>query len=192
MKARNTILIPLAVAAAFVAGLFIGMGRERTAPAANTETRETTVDTVPFRALSPKEELALGTRRYTVPAYRFTCTLPRRAVTNPRAAVPVENDSSISETVGMDNDALSCDSVDVELPVVQRHYADSAYEAWVSGPLDPRLDSLRVYARTTVVTRREWKPPRRWHVGVTAGYGYGPRGFQPYIGVGLTYSLVSF
>jgi opacity protein-like surface antigen len=84
------------------------------------------------------------------------------------------------------------DSAIVQLPMIQRYYGDSTYEAWVSGPVNPRLDSIRVFARTTTVTRREWKPPKRWHVGVTAGYGYGPKGLQPYVGVGITYSVFSF
>lgn len=84
------------------------------------------------------------------------------------------------------------DSAVVELPKIRRHYADSTYEAWVSGPVDPRLDSIRVYARSTTITKREWKPPKRWHLGVTAGYGYGAKGFQPYIGFGITYSIFSF
>ncbi len=86
----------------------------------------------------------------------------------------------------------SMDSMTVELPKIQRHYADSTYEAWVSGPLDPRLDSLNIFRPTTIITKKEWKPPKRWHIGLTAGYGYGTKGFQPYIGVGITYSIVSF
>ena len=88
------------------------------------------------------------------------------------------------------------DSVTVELPVVQRHYADSSYEAWVSGPLSPRLDSIRVFSTNSVITRvirKDTKDLRkRWHIGVSAGYGYGAKGFQPYIGAGITYSIFSF
>ena len=62
----------------------------------------------------------------------------------------------------------------------------------VSGPINPRLDSIRVFARTTTVTHRVWEPPKRWHIGVTAGYGYGAKGLQPYVGVGITYSIFSF
>ena len=84
------------------------------------------------------------------------------------------------------------DSAIMDLPIIQRHYGDSTYEAWVSGPVDPRLDSVRVFAPTTVITRQEWKPPKRWHIGPTVGYGYTPHGFEPYIGVSLTYSIISF
>lgn len=84
------------------------------------------------------------------------------------------------------------DSADIELPIVQRHYGDSAFEAWVSGPLDPRLDSLRVYAPTTIVTRTEWKPPKRWHIGPSVGLGYTGQGFEPFIGISITYSIFEF
>lgn len=83
------------------------------------------------------------------------------------------------------------DSVHIELPVIQRHYGDSIYEAWVSGPLDPRLDSIRIYERKTVEVRTA-TPTKRWHIGATAGYGFSARGFEPYIGIGITYSIFSF
>ena len=86
----------------------------------------------------------------------------------------------------------SKDSAIVEIQIIQRHYADSTYEAWISGPVDPRLDSIRVFAPTTIITRRECKPPKRWHIGVTAGYGYGAKGFKPFVGLGITYSIFSF
>lgn len=84
------------------------------------------------------------------------------------------------------------DSGVVELPVIQRHYADSTYEAWVSGPLDPRLDSVRVFAATTVVTRRETGRRKRWHIGPSVGVGYTPHGFEPFIGVSVTFSILDF
>ncbi len=90
--------------------------------------------------------------------------------------------------------AAAGDSAEMALPVVSRHYGDSLYEAWVSGPVDPRLDSLRVYPLTATVTERisVTAPPKRWHIGISAGYALTPRGFQPAVGVTLTYSLWSF
>lgn len=87
---------------------------------------------------------------------------------------------------------LCGDSVIIELPVVQRHYSDSTYEAWISGPVAPRLDSIYVFPRNKVITIREYKPPDRWHIGITAGYAATPKGFQPYLGIGITYSIISF
>lgn len=84
-----------------------------------------------------------------------------------------------------------CDSATVEIPLETVHYADSNYEAWVSG-YHPRLDSIRVYRRMETVTIREYKPPDRWHLGISAGYGYTPSGFRPYIGIGISYSIISW
>lgn len=85
------------------------------------------------------------------------------------------------------------DSVITELPVIQRHYADSSYEAWVSGPIDPRLDSINVFARRELVTIKQTHvKSRSFNVGIQAGFGFSPHGPEPYIGVGLCYSLFSF
>lgn len=189
----------------FLIGLFAGCliscllipPKEQT-PGTVTETRKMTVDTIPHRAPMPQSELALGTHLYTLPPYLF---LGGGSGGEPRQRSPQDSlrvDSTavyITPTYGTGTGGeprCSGDSAIVELPIVQRHYADSTYEAWVSGPIDPRLDSIQVFARTTTITKREWKPPKRWHIGVTAGYGYGAKGFQPYVGVGITYSIFSF
>lgn len=104
--------------------------------------------------------------------------------------IPVKKDSIslIQEEIDLN------DTITVDLPVIQRHYGDSTYQAWVSGPLDPRLDSIRIYREKERITITEtiWKPPKRWSLGITAGYGYGSRGFQPFIGIGINYSLIFF
>lgn len=195
MKTRYYILLALGGLIAFFAGFFIGKESTEKSPGTVTEIRETTVDTIPYYAPMPQSELALGTNRYTLPVY---CFLGRGYGGEPRQRC--NNDSISLDTLrtthygtGAGGESrCSKDSAIVELPIIQRHYADSTYEAWISGPVDPRLDSLRVFAPTTIITRREWKPPKRWHIGVTAGYGYGPKGFQPFVGLGFTYSIFSF
>ena len=157
-----------------LAGIFVGAYvrecqscRVRTADPTECVTDTFTVyDTIPYHAPVQQSELVTGSRRYTLPTYCFI-------------------------SVG-GQPRCSGDSEIVELPIIQRHYADSTYEAWVSGPIDPKLDSLRVFASTTIVTKREWKPPKRWHIGPTIGCGFTPKGFQPYIGVSITYSIISF
>ncbi len=196
MKAKYYVLLVLAGAAVFVSGFFVGKDRMEKPPGTETETRETIVGTILRCAPLPQSELALGTHRYILPAYRI---LDGGAGGEPRCSIAettCSNDSvttiRICGTGAGGEPRCSGDSAIVELPVIQRHYADSTYEAWVSGPVDPRLDSLRVFVPTTIITKREWKPPKRWHIGVTAGYGYGAKGFQPYIGIGITYSILSF
>lgn len=87
-------------------------------------------------------------------------------------------------------DTFIPDSVEVDIPIIQKVYEDSLYHAWVSG-YDVRLDSIKVFARI-----REVKIPmpvltkhKRWGVGLQAGYGY-PNGW--YIGVGITYNLLQW
>ena len=91
------------------------------------------------------------------------------------------------------------DTVEVLVPMEQKHYRDSLYDAWVSG-YNPSLDSLHVYpvtkVITTTITTRE--KTKRWGIGVQAGVGlqYGTIRKQmdvgPYVGVGISYNLLTF
>lgn len=85
------------------------------------------------------------------------------------------------------------DTTYIVLPREQKFYADSTYAAWVSG-YDPRLDSIDVFQNTIYITKTITIPsqPKHWHIGATAGYGVGKDGLTPYVGVGITYSLLSF
>lgn len=198
MKTKQIILLALGLLAAFVVGLIAGSREAEEPPGSVTETIEIVYDTVTHYEPKPQEELAMGTHRYTLPPYLFLgggsggeprcCSHNNKATAHKDMVVTIPTNDTDEEEKPRENK----DSVIVELPIIQRHYADSTYEAWVSGPVDPRLDSIRVFAPTTTITKREWKPPKRWHIGVTAGYGYGAKGFQPYIGIGVTYSLFSF
>lgn len=188
MKVKHFLLLALTGIALILAGAFIGRVNRPPGEAVVTETTETRVDTVTDEAPAPHSEIAMGTYRCTVPVYRFIGGAGGMA--RPCAAIDCDSAVALAEDKAVP--MVGRDSAIVQLPMIQRYYGDSTYEAWVSGPVNPRLDSIRVFARTTTVTRREWKPPKRWHVGVTAGYGYGPKGLQPYVGVGITYSVFSF
>lgn len=113
---------------------------------------------------------------------------------------PIVRDSVIMRTkivrvkalIAADSVAPStADSVDVQLTVTQKHYADSLYEAWVSG-VEPSLDSIKVYQQTKIITIKEAQRHKRWNIGVTAGAGMTPKGVQPFVGVGVSYSIFSF
>lgn len=84
------------------------------------------------------------------------------------------------------------DSVEVEVPMERRTYQDSTYRAQVSGPaiggLHPSLDWVEVYNRTTTIAKK----PSRWGIGVQVGYGMSREGVSPYIGVGVSYNLITF
>ncbi len=139
------------------------------------------IDSIPYFLPTEQAQTRLGMSRYDLPRYHET---------HERDSLP----DNVNDNVRMD----SCvgesqpDSVAVMAPIVQKHYRDSNYEAWVSGPIDPQLDSLRVFRPTTIINQKVWKPPKHWHIGITVGYGYGPKGFQPYFGIGATYSIFSF
>lgn len=196
---KKSLLLLLGAIAGMVAGMVIGyfLPKEKP-PGTVTEKVETVCDTIPYFAPIAKAKLVTGTNLYTLPAY---CFLGAGSGGQPRPQGEDSKEITLPDTTiavptygtGAGGRSRLCrDSMLVELPMIQRHYADSTYEAWVSGPIDPKLDSITVFRPTTIITRQEWKPPKHWHIGITAGYGYGPEGFQPYIGVGLTYSIISF
>ena len=140
-------------------------------------TRVTVVDTIPYYEPVAKDSVVV---RYE------------------RARLPIEGDkpchASPSHSKPRDTTASGADSVSVELPITQKRYEDSTYTAWVSG-YKPRLDSIYVYPRheTITITNTMRQKPRRWGLGVSAGYGYAPgKGMVPWVGVGVNYTLISF
>lgn len=87
---------------------------------------------------------------------------------------------------------------DTLLPVVQKVYSDdSTYTAYVSGLKHeeyPKLDSIitrqRTITNTITQTIRIKEKRSRWSIGIQGGYGLTPKGFQPYIGAGIEYSII--
>lgn len=80
------------------------------------------------------------------------------------------------------------DTLIVYLEREQLKYEDEDYAAWVSG-VQPKLDSIQIYRKTEVITVTK---KNRWSLGIQSGAGFTAGGFQPYIGVGISYSLISF
>lgn len=80
--------------------------------------------------------------------------------------------------------------VPVVVPIEQKVYATADYRAVVEG-YRPRLVSMELYRQTQVVTETAAARPRRWGIGIQAGYGLAPRTgrFEPYIGLGIQYSI---
>ena len=79
------------------------------------------------------------------------------------------------------------DSVEVELPITERTYLDEQYKIVIEG-YNPVLKSVEMYPRTGYVTTTEKAKESRFAVvvGVQAGAGWTPKGFQPYAGFGAT------
>ena len=79
------------------------------------------------------------------------------------------------------------DSINIELPIEQKVYSDSAYTAYISG-FQPRLDSIHIYYPTRYITTTITEK-KRFSYGIQAGVGLTPKGIQPYIGFGLQYNF---
>lgn len=73
-----------------------------------------------------------------------------------------------------------------------KEYQDSNYYAKVSG-VQPRLDELRVYPKTIYETQYIYRDivckPKRWGIGLSAGYGVGRYGLSPVLAVTVNYNL---
>lgn len=76
-----------------------------------------------------------------------------------------------------------------------KEYQDSNYYAKVSG-VAPRLDEIRVYPRTIYQTEYIYRDitqkPKRWGIGLSAGYGVGRNGITPVLAVTVNYNLWQF
>ena len=89
----------------------------------------------------------------------------------------------------------------VEVPVLvqisRKVYEGEDYRAVVSG-FRASLDTLDIFRKTQTVTntvvQRVEVPgkPKRWGIGVSAGYALTPQGVKPYIGAGISYSFITF
>lgn len=160
----------------FICGLLLGLflGFMFSTPQACTKPRTEVVrDTV------------TDTVRYYLPVPKDSVVIRYKTVKMPVAP----KDTSLTENYAQDSAQIIRDSMDVEIPVTQKHYADSTYDAWVSG-YEPNLDSIKVYRNT--ITERIYIQPkvRRWNIGIMGGYGITPKGFQPFLGVGVTYNIL--
>lgn len=112
--------------------------------------------------------------------------------------IPVDVEVSISETIVVPPSDITVtqDSL-IVLPKSVKTYSDKSYKCQVSG-YQPSLDWIEVYPETVTITKETTitQKPRRWGVGIQAGYGAYLSGGQvktaPYIGVGISYNLIRF
>lgn len=107
----------------------------------------------------------------------------RRIVNVPRLLFAPADTVRVVQTVAVADDG---DSVTLDVAIEHREYRDSTYRAMVSGPvvgdLRPTLDFIETYNRTTTITVER---PKRFAVTAGVGAAYTPKGFQPYVGVGV-------
>ena len=137
----------------------------------------TIYDTIPYIEPAPVHSQQIGYKQVKIPT-----TYINRGVDS----LP-DIRADTAELASADVDATAPDSLTLQLPITQNVYEGEDYKAYVSG-VCPSLDSLFVYPRREIVTIK--KPPKRWHIGPTVGIGFTPHGFEPFIGVSLTYSII--
>ena len=73
-------------------------------------------------------------------------------------------------------------------------WRDSLCEVYASGIM-ASVDSVRHFQQCkyiTIETQVPVKVKSHWGLGVNAGYGVGKGGFTPYIGVGISYNILSW
>lgn len=135
----------------------------------------------PCSGVEVKKEIT-DTIRYCVPVAKDSTVIRYISVRLPPKLTKTEKfddrDSNVIEAEVMD-------SVQVELPITQKVYEDSIYRAYISG-YNPNLDSIIIIPPTIV-------RKRRWNIGLQIGYGMTIEqrpNFTPYVGIGLTYSLI--
>ncbi len=167
----------------FIASLLLNM-RHYADSRNEVQERSVFVDTIPYYKPVPKDSVVI---RYVT----------KRLPTVKDNKKPGKKDSLEKKQVWQDVDLLckqepeQVDSADVLIPITQKVYEDSTYRAVISG-YNVSLDEMLVFPKREVLTIRPQAKPKRWSVGVQAGYGITPAGFQPYLGVGITCNLFSF
>lgn len=86
------------------------------------------------------------------------------------------------------------DTLYVYLERDQIRWEDSLSVIYASG-IDPQVDSVTHLVKNMIITKeipviQERKT--RWGVGINAGYGISKQGLSPYVGVGVSYNILSW
>ena len=179
MKGWRYIMTGVGIAVAVLIGFLIGQQHPQKHP---VEPNSEKVDTLFIR----------DTNSFTEPPKE-----PSPDVLIKEIPVPVY----VADSSAIDSLLIECarlervgDSLQLVLLRVQRHYSDSTFDAWVSG-VDPRLDSIKTYQTNMVITKEIpviQVKKTRWGLGIQAGYGASKDGLSPYIGVGVSYNVLSW
>ena len=83
------------------------------------------------------------------------------------------------------------DTVYVYLPQESIVWQDDRCIVYAHG-INPQVDSVTHFNSDAVVTRTVTGRPKRWGIGVSAGYGMSKDGLSPYIGLGISYNIIRF
>lgn len=176
-RASITILAIVVVLLAMAGGWLLGKSSERRVVERDTVT---VIDTVTYAQPVAKDSTVVRYVTRHLPVVKHTDLAGNHA----------QKDGENIPPQGLSDDR---DSMAVQIPITQKRYESDEYSAWVSG-YEPQLDSISVYPKTTVIRERSYKPPNKWHIGIMGGYGYGftSKQAEPFVGVGIMYSILSF
>lgn len=168
-------VMAIAILASFLYGRKVGRNGQEEVIETKVDSTST-IDTSTF--IEPEEEPApkVITKEIPVPVYVTDSTMV---------------DSLLNECARLERRG---DSLQLILLREQRHYSDTTYDAWISG-IDPRLDSIKTYNSTKVITIetvKTIKEKSRWGLGIQAGAGISTQGIVPYVGVGVNYNILSW
>lgn len=82
------------------------------------------------------------------------------------------------------------DTVKVAIPMYNYRFKDDLYDIRAEG-YEVKLNSVTVYPRTEYkIERVETK--NKWGLGIHMGYGVSEHGFSPYIGLGVSYNILTW
>lgn len=191
---RNFLKIFLVVVASLAAGVYL---HKCQSPSGNVIPSRgvivadtiTVYDTIPYIEPASVHSRQTGSKEITIPTSDID-----RGFLSPKCPGSAKRSKNLPdigadtfELKGADVEAIVPDSLTLQLPITQNVYEGEDYKAFVSG-VYPSLDSLFVYPRREIVTIK--KPPKRWHIGPTIGFGYTPHGFESFFGISLTYSII--
>lgn len=84
------------------------------------------------------------------------------------------------------------DTILVEVPIYTYVAQDSLYRVEAEG-FNVRFNRIEVYPRTIYQTQEKVvKIRNKWGLGVQVGYGASKHGLSPYIGVGISYNIITW
>lgn len=155
----------------FGLGLYFGFDAYRQSHIEKPEPsiiRDTIYDTIPYRMPVPYDSAVI---RYITKTLPVTDTIKDSVILRPGDTLPVT------------------------IPITQKQYNDSTFTAWISG-YAATLDSINVYQKTHIETifQPTYIPskPKRWGLGIQVGAGVAPNKITPYIGIGVSYNIVTW
>ena len=179
-------------------GFFVAKGMYDQ-PIVESVTRDTTttIDTIPDIAPEPKDSTPVRTVIRWLPMKLPKASGNKESVDNP---YPASTDTiSQWQYFGISEQLTEHpqDSALVEIPITSKHYSSEQYDAWISG-YEASLDSIKVYSKERIVTETvtvtKKARTKRWGIGFTGGYGYdfNSKTAAPYVGVGVSYNIITF